>query len=99
MECHSLPIVYGHTVAKAVCCVVTLLAVVGCGKVALESTAYLSSMAVNYFLFTIAPFAIGLCFQLKKSKIRLDYLICTGIIYAIVLLMIAFVVIFSYYYE
>ncbi len=99
MECHSLPIVYGHTVAKAVCYIVILLAMVGCGKVALESTAYLSSMATNYFLFTIAPVAIGLCFQLKKSKIRLDYMICTGMIYAIVALMIAFVVIFSYYYE
>lgn len=99
MECHSLPIVYGHTVAKAVCYIVILLAMVGCGKVALESTAYLSSMATNYFLFTIAPVAIGLCFQLKKSKIRLDYMICTGMIYAIVVLMIAFVVIFSYYYE
>ncbi len=99
MECHSLPIVYGHTVAKVICYVVAILAVLGCGKVALESTAYLSSKAINYFLFTIAPLTIGLIFQLKKSKIRLDYLITTGIIYAIVIFMIGFVVFLGYYYE
>ena len=36
MECHSLPIVYGHTVAKIVCYVVIALAAIGCGKVVLE---------------------------------------------------------------
>ena len=99
MECHSLPIVYGHTVAKVVCYVVIALAAIGCGRVALESTAYLSKTAINYFLFTIAPLSIGLCFQLNKSKIRLDYMICTGIIYAIVTFMIVFVMILGYYYE
>ena len=99
MECHSLPIVYGHTVAKIVCYVVIALAAIGCGKVVLESTAYLSKTAINYFLFTIAPLSIGLCFQLNKSKIRLDYMICTGIIYAIVTFMIVFVMILGYYYE
>ncbi len=99
MECHSLPIVYGHTVAKVVCYVVIILAAIGCGKVALESTAYLSTKAINYLLFTIAPLSIGLCFQLKKSKIRLDYMICTGIIYAIAIFMVAFVVLLGYYYE
>ena len=99
MECHSLPIVYGHTVAKVVCYVVISLAAIGCGKVALESTAYLSTKAINYLLFTIAPLSIGLCFQLKKSKIRLDYMICTGIIYAIAIFMVAFVVLLGYYYE
>lgn len=99
MECHSLPIVYGHTVAKVVCYVVIVLAAIGCGKVALESTSYLSTTAINYFLFTIAPLSIGLCFQLNKSKIRLDYMICTGLIYAIVAFMIVFVMILGYYYE
>ena len=99
MECHSLPIVYGHTVAKVVCYVVAILAMLGCGKVALESTAYLSTTAINYFLFTIAPLTVGLIFQLKKSKIRLDYMITTGIIYAIVFFMIVFVMILGYYYE
>lgn len=99
MECHSLPIVYGHTVAKIVCYVVIALATIGCGKVVLESTAYLSTTAINYFLLTIAPLAVGLCFQLNKSKIRLDYMICTGIIYAIVAFMIVFVMILGYYYE
>lgn len=99
MECHSLPIVYGHTAAKVVCYVVISLAAIGCGKVALESTAYLSTKAINYLLFTIAPLSIGLCFQLKKSKIRLDYMICTGIIYAIAIFMVAFVVLLGYYYE
>lgn len=99
MECHSLPIVYGHTVAKVVCYVVAVLAVLGCGKVALESTAYLSTTAINYFLFTIAPLTIGLIFQLNKSKIRLDYLISTGIIYAIVIFMVIFVAIWGYYHE
>lgn len=99
MECHSLPIVYGHTVAKVVCYVVAVLAVLGCGKVALESTAYLSTTAINYFLLTIAPLTIGLIFQLNKSKIRLDYLISTGIIYAIVIFMVIFVAIWGYYHE
>ena len=99
MECHSLPIVYGHTVAKVVCYVVIALAAVGCGKVALESTAYLSTKAINYFLFTIAPLSVGLCFQLKKSQIRLDYMICTGIIYAVAIFMIVFVMFLGYYYE
>ncbi len=99
MECHSLPIVYGHTVAKTVCYIVAILAVFGCGKVALESTAYLSSTAINYFLFTIAPLAFGLFFHMYKSKIRLDYMIDLSMIYAIVFFMIVFVAILGYYYE
>lgn len=99
LECHSLPIVYGHTVAKVVCYVVAILAALGCGKVALESTVYLSSKSINYFLFTVAPLTIGLIFQLNKSKIRLDYMICMGIVYAIVVLMVGFVGFLGFYYE
>lgn len=99
MECHSLPIVYGHTVAKVVCCVVAVLVALGCGLVVLESTAYLSTKAINYFLFTIAPLTVGFILQLKKSKIRIDYMISTGIIYAIVFFMIVFVAVLGYYYE
>lgn len=99
MECHSLPIVYGHTVAKVICYVVIILAALGCGKVALGATAYLSTTAVNYFILTVAPLSVGLIFQLKKSKIRLDYMICTGMIYAIVIFMIGFVALLGHYYE
>lgn len=99
MECHSLPIVYGHTVAKVVCYIVAVLVALGCGFVVLESTAYLSSKAINYFLFTVAPLTVGLIFQLNKSKIRLDYMICMGMIYAIVGFIIIFVSVLGYYYE
>lgn len=99
MECHTLPIVYGHTVAKVVCYVVAVLAVVIFGKMAFESTAYLSTKAINYFLIPVASLAIAFIYQLNKSKIRLDYVISTGIIYAIVALMIVFVVVFGYYFE
>lgn len=99
MECHTLPIVYGHTVAKVVCYVVAVLAVVIFGKMAFESTAYLSTKAINYFLIPVASLAIAFIYQLNKSKIRLDYVISTGIIYAIVALMIVFIVVFGYYFE
>lgn len=99
MECHTLPIVYGHTVAKVVCYVVAVLAVVIFGKMALESTAYLSTKAINYFLIPVASLAIALIYQLNKSKIRLDYVISTGIVYAIVAMMTLFVVVLGYYFE
>ncbi|MCQ2189129.1 MAG: UbiA family prenyltransferase [Paludibacteraceae bacterium] len=99
MECHSLPIVFGHTKAKVVCYVIAILAALACGKVALEATAYLSTKAINFFLLSVAPLTIGLLFQLKKSTIRLDYLICTGIIHTIIVCMLIFVVILGYYYE
>lgn len=99
MECHTLPIVYGHTVAKVVCYVVAVLAVVIFGKMALESTAYLSTKSINYFLIPVASLAIALIYQLNKSKIRLDYVISTGIVYAIVAMMTLFVVVLGYYFE
>lgn len=94
LECHTFPIVLGHTVARIIIFVLVLLINLVCAHVVFRMLPYEPMPSVRYYLCAILVPSIGLNFLLTKANVQLDYRNVSYVAQAILLLSVAYSIVF-----
>lgn len=98
LECHTFPIVWGHTAARAIIYVLILLINLVCAHVVFRMLPYDPMPSIRYYLCAILVPSFGLVFLLKKANVQLDYRNVSLVAKAILMLSVAYSIMFYIYY-
>ena len=98
LECHTFPIVLGHTAARTIIFVLILLVNLVCAHVVFRMLPYEPMPSIRYYLCAILVPSIGLAFLLSKANVQLDYRNVSLVAKIILLLSVSYSMMFYYYY-
>lgn len=94
LECHSFPIVWGHTVAKAILFGAIIFTNAACLHVAFRMLPFPPFNSIRYAICAVVVPSIGLCYLLAKASVRQDYHYVSLVSKVIMLLCIGYSILF-----
>lgn len=99
LECHSFPIVWGHTPARIIMFAAIILVNLFCAHVVFRMLPYDPMISLRYYFCAVLAPSIAISFLLAKANTRQDYKNVSLVAYAIMLLSVTYSIVFYISYD